>query len=99
MLGKYMLWFAVVVGLAAFAVAVSYARRPTDRKLTLMRPLSLAGIFAALCSLTAGWAAVSSTTGCDGRPATDPVPDMRSNTRVKRRFGTGAPRGSALLSG
>ena len=57
--GRYMLWFAVLVaGLGAFGVAISYARRPTEGKLAAMRPLSLASLFAALASLTGGWATV-----------------------------------------
>jgi hypothetical protein len=59
LLGIYLMYFAVAVsGLGVLSVAVSYAFRPTERKLALMRPLSLASIFAALASLTAGWAAV-----------------------------------------
>jgi hypothetical protein len=58
-LGIYMMWFAVVVsGLGAFGVAVAYARRPTERKLMLMRPLSLASVFSAIGSLTAGMATI-----------------------------------------
>jgi hypothetical protein len=51
-----MMWFAVVVsGLGAFGVAAAYAIRPTEGKLMLMRPLSLASVFSAIGSLTAGW--------------------------------------------
>jgi hypothetical protein len=58
-LGIYMMWFAVIVsGLGAFGVAVAYARRPTERKLMLMRPLSLASVFSAIGSLTAGMATI-----------------------------------------
>ena len=54
-----MMWFAVVVsGLGAFGVAVAYAHRPTERKLMLMRPLSLASVFSAIGSLTAGMATI-----------------------------------------
>ena len=53
-----MLWFAVLVALGAFGVAISYLRRPADRKLASMRPLSLGSLFAALASLTGGWATV-----------------------------------------
>ena len=51
-----MLSMSVSVGV--FALAVSYAIRPTERKLALMRPVSLAAIFAALCGLLSGWAMV-----------------------------------------
>ena len=58
-LGIYMMWFAVVVsGLGAFCVAAAYAWRPSERKLMLMRPLSLASVFSAIGSLTAGMAAI-----------------------------------------
>lgn len=58
-LGRYMLWFGVLVAtFGALAVAAAYLIRPTETKLALMRPLSLASIFSALCSLTAGWAVV-----------------------------------------
>src|SRR3954471_5556426 len=55
----YMMWFAVAVsGVGAFGTALSYAVRPAERKLALMRPLSLASIFAAIGSLTAGIATI-----------------------------------------
>ena len=48
----------VVVAVGAFALAVSYAVRPTEQKLVLMRPVSLAAIFATLSGLFGGWIAV-----------------------------------------
>jgi len=58
-LGIYMMWFAVVVsGLGAFGVAAAYAWRPSEGKLMLMRPLSLASVFSAIGSLTAGMATI-----------------------------------------
>ena len=51
-----LLTMAVSVG--AFGLAVSYAIRPTERKLMLMRPVSLAAIFATLSAVPAGWALV-----------------------------------------
>jgi hypothetical protein len=54
-----MMWFAVAVsGLGAFGVAAAYAFRPTEGKLMLMRPLSLASVFSAIGSLTAGMATI-----------------------------------------
>lgn len=59
MIGLYLMYFAVAVsGLGVLGVALGYWFRPTERKLALMRPLSLTSIFAALASLTAGWAYV-----------------------------------------
>ena len=48
----------MVVAIAAFGLAVSYVFRPTAMKLTLMRPVSLAAIFATVSGLLAGWIAV-----------------------------------------
>lgn len=48
----------VVVAIAAFGLAVAYAFRPTERKLVLMRPVSLAAIFATISGLLGGWIAV-----------------------------------------
>jgi hypothetical protein len=59
MLGVYMMWFAVLVsGVGAFGLAAAYAYHPTEGKLALLRPLSLASIFAAIGSLTAGMATI-----------------------------------------
>jgi hypothetical protein len=45
---------SVIVVVAPMIVGVMYAFRPTEARLALMRPLSLAGIFAALCALWSG---------------------------------------------
>jgi len=59
MIGIYLMGFVILVsGVGALGTAVSYAIRPTDAKLALMRPLSMAGVFAALCSCVAGVATV-----------------------------------------
>ena len=58
-IGIYVMGFVILVsGVGAFGTAVAYAIRPTERKLALMRPLSLAAIFAALCSCAGGVATV-----------------------------------------
>ena len=49
---------SIVVALAAFGLALAYAIRPTEQKLVLMRPVSLAAIFATINGLIAGWIAV-----------------------------------------
>ena len=51
-----MLSMSVSVGV--FGLAVSYLIWPTERKLAMMRPVSLAAIFAAVCGLLSGWAMV-----------------------------------------
>ena len=45
----------MVVAIAAFGLAASHVFRPTDQKLTLMRPVSLAAIFATISALFSGW--------------------------------------------
>jgi hypothetical protein len=57
MIGIYLMGFVIIVaGVGVFGTAISYAVRPTERKLMLMRPLSLAAIFAAVCSSSVGLA-------------------------------------------
>ena len=51
--------FGMIVSLAPLLVACIYLVRPTERLLSQMRPLSLATIFAALQTLTAGLAAAA----------------------------------------
>lgn len=48
----------VVLAIGAFALAVAYAARPTEQKLVLMRPVSLAAIFATISGLFGGWIGV-----------------------------------------
>jgi hypothetical protein len=55
MIGIYLMGFVILVaGVGVFGTAVAYAIRPTEQKLVLMRPLSLAAIFAAVCSSSVG---------------------------------------------
>jgi hypothetical protein len=57
--GIYWMGFVIIVsGAVVLGMAVAYAIRPTERKLALMRPLSLAAIFAAICSFSGGVATV-----------------------------------------
>ena len=48
----------MAVAIVAFGLAVAYVFRPTEQKLVLMRPVSLAAIFAAVSGLLGGWIAV-----------------------------------------
>jgi len=48
----------MAVAIVAFGLAVTYVFRPTEQKLALMRPVSLAAIFATLSGLFGGWIAV-----------------------------------------
>jgi hypothetical protein len=57
MIGIYLMAFVILVaGVGGLGTAVAYAIRPTERKLALIRSLSLAGIFAAVCSSAVGFA-------------------------------------------
>lgn len=57
MIGIYLMGFVILVaGVGGLGTAIAYTVNPTERKLALMRPLSLAGIFAAVCSFSVGTA-------------------------------------------
>ena len=57
MIGIYLMGFVILVaGVGVFGTSVAYAVRPTEHKLVLMRPLTLAAIFAAVCSSSVGMA-------------------------------------------
>jgi len=65
----------MAVAVVAFGLAVAYVLRPTEQKLVLMRPISLATIFATVSGLLGGWIALLASL-----PATPdghlPVPDL-----------------------
>jgi hypothetical protein len=44
----------LLVGFGPLGLAMAYVLRPEERTLAIMRPVSLAAIFAAICGLTAG---------------------------------------------
>jgi len=48
----------MAVAIFAFGLAAAYVFRPSEQKLVLMRPVSLAAIFATISGLLAGWIAV-----------------------------------------
>jgi hypothetical protein len=60
LLGQISLFAKLTMGvaIAAFGLAAAYAWRPTEQKLVLMRPVSLAAIFATVSGLLGGWIAV-----------------------------------------
>jgi hypothetical protein len=45
---------SMLVSVIPLGAAIAYAIRPTERKLVLMRPVSLGVIFAAICALASG---------------------------------------------
>ena len=49
---------SIVVGLFPVAFGVLYAVRPSEHRLALMRPVSLAAIFAGLCGLLSGFISI-----------------------------------------
>ena len=48
----------MAVAILTFGLAAAYLFRPTEQKLVLMRPVSLAAIFATISGLLGGWIAV-----------------------------------------
>jgi hypothetical protein len=49
---------SLLVGFGPPSLAIAYLLRPADRTLAVMRPVSLAAIFAAICGVVAGLVAV-----------------------------------------
>ncbi len=59
MVGIYLMGFVILVsGVGVLGTAIAYAYRPTERTLMLLRPLTLAAIFASICSFSGGLVAV-----------------------------------------
>lgn len=56
LLGLAFLAFTIVVGLCAVGTGISFATRPAETKLALLRPLCLAVILAAASSIAVGLA-------------------------------------------
>ncbi|MGH9409328.1 MAG: hypothetical protein ACRD1V_07720 [Vicinamibacterales bacterium] len=56
-------FFSLIIDVLPLVLAIVYAMRPTERRLALMRPLSLAAIFAALGSVVGGIAMVLNGAG------------------------------------
>ena len=48
----------MAVAIFAFGLAAAYVFRPSEQKLVLMRPVSLASIFATISGLLGGWITV-----------------------------------------
>jgi hypothetical protein len=47
--------FSIVLTVTPLVMAIAYVARPSERRLALMRPLSLAGLFAALTGTALGF--------------------------------------------
>jgi hypothetical protein len=55
MIGIYLMGFVILVsGVGVLGMAIAYVVKPTEQKLMLMHPLSLAAMFAAICSSSVG---------------------------------------------
>ncbi len=71
MIGIYLMGFVIAVsGVGALGTAVAYMIAPSEGKLALMRPLSVASIFAAICSFSVG-AATALKGGAEAALAAD----------------------------
>jgi hypothetical protein len=70
-------WFGLMVSIAPLLAGVVYMVRPNEQALALMRPLSLAGIFASvsggLLGFANGFEVIATTTGPDGAGALRPA--------------------------
>jgi len=76
-IGIYLMGFVILVaGVGGLGTAIAYLISPTERKLALMRPLSLAGIFAAVCSFSVGVATALSGLADAGAPTAEAVQMM-----------------------
>jgi hypothetical protein len=64
----------LLISTAPMVMGVMFAIRPNERRLALMRPLSLAGIFAGVCNLLVGLA--NALRAMSRLPSFDP-PDMQ----------------------
>ncbi|MBN2496804.1 MAG: hypothetical protein JXR96_19595 [Deltaproteobacteria bacterium] len=52
--GGYAMWLILVFGGGTIGLCVAFAWRPGERKLAMIRPLSLCTVFAVLSGMTAG---------------------------------------------
>ena len=64
---------SMLVGVLPLGAGVAYAIRPSEPRLALMRPLSLAGIFAALCGSLSGLVNLFRLIGVSEKPVVTPL--------------------------
>lgn len=60
---------SLTLALAPMVMGIVYAIRPTEARLALMRPLSLAGLFAGLCGFSTGVVNILRAVAMSGPPA------------------------------
>jgi len=70
MLGAFFVLFILVVGVAAVAVASSFAINPRERTLAVLRPLTASTAFATVSAVLAG-IAMALKNGADGMLSAD----------------------------
>jgi len=62
---------SLMIDFVPLVMAVAYVLRPSERRLALMRPLSLAGLFAALAGAVVGFVNVLRGIAVDSQPFAD----------------------------
>ena len=62
---------SLMIDFVPLVMAVAYVLRPSERRLALMRPLSLAGLFAALAGAVVGFVNVLRGIAVDSEPFAD----------------------------
>ncbi len=70
--GGYAMWVILAVGGTSLGLAVSFAVRPSERKLAIFRPLSVSVVFLTLSGLFAGLGATMHHVTTDPRYADSP---------------------------
>jgi hypothetical protein len=66
----------IFIGATPLLMGIVYVVRPTDRNLALMRPVSLAGLFGALCGVAGGIITILRGIGVAAAPITDVYPKI-----------------------
>jgi hypothetical protein len=64
---------SLLVSVVPAVMGAAYAFRPSEARLALMRPLSLAGLFGALCGVTSGVVSALRYAGVEQVPPGSPV--------------------------
>ena len=80
--------FGLLVGLAPLVAGIAYAIRPSEQRLALLRPLSLAAIFAAVANLLAGAANALQAIGApSGQQTMPPAAVLLSESMIPSFIG------------
>ena len=68
--------FTLIVGLTALWLGVSFAIRPAESKLAMLRPFSLAVILASACAMTSGLAVSFARAADSAQAGASPTPGL-----------------------